>query len=355
MTTTQEILLQVNKIVSPVYLVGGSVRDEIMGKEICDYDFATPLAPEVVEQKIRAVGKRPILVGKRFGTIMMRIEGFNIEITSFRSENYEEGNRKPVVDFVKDISEDLKRRDFTINSLAKRDNKVIDLFGGREDIENKIIKAVGNPTIRFKEDPLRLLRAARFASQLGFDIEPVTLKSMKKNAHHILDVSKERWTQEMDKLLMGKYVSKGLNYMWETDLFMYMIPELHLQYKYNQNSPYHHLLLHEHTNIVVENVEGLINRWAALLHDIAKPFVRTDKLLGELKLDISDMKIKSNYLKHDLLGCEMVKRLGRNMKWSNERTNEVSQLVLHHLEETNPLRKADYIGKRIEDENKTIT
>jgi tRNA nucleotidyltransferase (CCA-adding enzyme) len=349
MTTTQEILVQVNKIVSPVYLVGGSVRDEIMGKEICDYDFATPLPPEVVEQKIRDVGKRPILVGKRFGTIMMRIEGYNIEITSFRSENYEPGNRKPLVDFVKDISEDLKRRDFTMNAIAKNENKYIDLFGGREDIKRKIIRAVGNPTIRFKEDPLRLLRAARFASQLGFDIEPETLKSMKKNAHHILDVSKERWTQEMDKLLMGKYVAKGLNYMWETDLFMYMIPELYLQYNYNQNSPYQ--LLHEHTDIVVENVEGLVYRWAALLHDIAKPFCRLDKIPETGKLGVIP---KTNYPKHDLLGCEIVKRLGRNLKWSNERIKEVSDLVLTHLLETNPLRKADYIGKKLEDEHKTI-
>jgi len=346
-TTIQEILVQVNKIVSPVYLVGGSVRDEIMGKEICDYDFATPLPPEVVEQKIRDVGKRPILVGKRFGTIMMRIEGYNIEITSFRSESYEHGNRKPLVDFVKDISKDLKRRDFTINSIAKRENKYIDLFGGKKDIENKIIRAVGNPTIRFKEDPLRLLRAARFASQLGFDIEENTLKSMKKNAHHILDVSKERWTQEMDKLLMGKDVTRGLYYLWDTQLFMYIIPELQLQHRFDQKSPYHNLFLDDHTKIVVANVNGLINRWAALLHDVAKPFCYIEK----------DVKYsKRNYPKHDLLGSEMVKRIGKNLKWSNERIKEVSELVLTHLLETNPLRQADYIGKKLENENgnKTI-
>lgn len=333
---TEEILLQVNNIVSPVYLCGGACRDELMGKEITDYDFATPLTPEIVEQKIRQAGKRPILVGKRFGTIMMRIEGFNIEITSFRSESYEAGNRKPVVDFVKDISQDLRRRDFTINSIAKHENKYIDLFEGRKDIEKKIIRCVGNPTIRFKEDPLRLLRACRFASQLGFDIEEKTLKSISKNAHHVLDVSKERWTQEMDKLLMGKNVAKGLNYLWETKLFMYMIPELQLQYNFNQKSPYHNLLLHEHTNIVVSNVEGLINRWGALLHDIAKPISYIEK------------NDKRNYPKHDLLGCEMVKRIGKNLKWSNERIKEVSELVLHHLEDTNVLRQADYIGKKQE-------
>jgi tRNA nucleotidyltransferase (CCA-adding enzyme) len=345
----EEILKQVNVIVSPVYLCGGACRDELMGKEITDYDFATPLSPEIVEQKIRDVGKRPILVGKRFGTIMMRIEGYNIEITSFRSENYEPGNRKPLVDFVKDIGEDLKRRDFTMNAIAKNEDKYIDLFGGKEDIKNKIIKSVGNPTKRFKEDPLRLLRAARFASQLGFDIEEDTLKSMKKNAHHILDVSKERWTQEMDKLLMGKDVAKGLYYLWTTDLFMYMIPELHLQYKYDQNSPYHNLFLDDHTKIVVKNVEGLINRWAALLHDIAKPFCRLNK---EVFTDDENQQtirsVKSNYPKHDLLGCEMVKRIGKNLKWSNERIKEVSELVLHHLEDTNPLRQADYIGKKHE-------
>lgn len=332
----KEIIEKVQAIVSPVYLVGGSVRDEIMGKDVCDYDFTTPLSPDEVEQKMRDAGKKPILVGKRFGTIMMRIDGFNIEITSFRAEVYEPGNRKPQVDFVNDIHQDLSRRDFTINSIAKNGEKYIDFFGGRKDIENKVIRAVGNPTIRFKEDALRLLRACRFSSQLGFDIEEATLKSIKKNSHHILDISKERWVQEMDKLLMGKNVIKGLNYMWETDLFRYMIPELYLQYNYDQKSKYHDLLLHIHTGIVVENVEGLINRWGALLHDIAKPFCFIEK------------NGNKNYPKHELLGAEMVKMVGKNLRWSNERISQVSNLVLTHLEETNPLRKADYIGKKME-------
>jgi tRNA nucleotidyltransferase (CCA-adding enzyme) len=256
-----------------------------------------------------------------------------------------------MVDFVKDIREDLQRRDFTINSIAKKDGKYIDLFEGRKDIKNKIIRCVGNPTVRFKEDPLRLLRACRFASQLGFNIEEKTLQSMKKNAHYIFYVSKERWTQEMDKLLMGKNVANGLNYLWETQLFLYMIPEMQLQYNFNQKSPYHDLLLHIHTGIVVANVEGLINKWSALLHDVAKPFCKLDKeVFTEDENQQFRSSIKSNYPKHDLLGCEMVKKIGKNLKWSNERIKEVSELVLHHLEDTNPLRKADYIGKKQEEE-----
>jgi tRNA nucleotidyltransferase (CCA-adding enzyme) len=348
----QNIINQVKHIVSPVFLVGGSVRDELMNKKITDYDFSTPLVPEEVEAKIRAVGKRPILVGKKFGTIMMRIEGYNIEITSFRQEAYSDKNRKPVVAFTKDITQDLMRRDFTMNAIAIKDNKYIDLFNGRHDIDNSIIRSVGNPTVRFKEDPLRLLRACRFASQLGFNIESNTLKSIEKNAHHILDISKERWNQEMDKLLMGDYVIKGLNYMWQTGLFRYMLPELHLQYNYNQNSVYHDLLLHEHTGIVVANVEGLENRWAALLHDIAKPFCRIDK---DVYFDDDNHQtrhtLKSNYPKHDLLGGEMAKRIGKNLKWSNDRINIISELVSTHLIDTNPLRKADFIGKKQEAKN----
>jgi putative nucleotidyltransferase with HDIG domain len=309
------------------YLVGGSVRDEILGGTPSDYDYATPMLPDDIEQAVRDLGRRPVLVGKRFGTVGFKWEGDWVEVTTFRSEIYGK-TRKPEVEFVSTISEDLSRRDFTINAIAKRKGKYIDPFGGREDIQNGIIRAVGNPTMRFKEDPLRMLRACRFVSQLGFTIEPDTLKSMQKHANRILSVSKERWVQELDKLLIGDNVADGLESLRESGLLKFIFPELQIQVGYNQNSPHHGLELWEHTKGVVELADKPL-RWAALLHDVAKPFTRTDK------------PDRSNYIFHDVIGADMVYGIGKRLKWSNERIQEVSDLVRYHLLEDSPLRKAD--------------
>jgi tRNA nucleotidyltransferase/poly(A) polymerase len=196
-------------------------EDEILGGTPSDYDYATPMLPDDIEQAVRDLGRRPVLVGKRFGTVGFKWEGDWVEVTTFRSEIYGK-TRKPEVEFVSTISEDLSRRDFTINAIAKRKGKYIDPFGGREDIQNGIIRAVGNPTMRFKEDPLRMLRACRFVSQLGFTIEPDTLKSMQKHANRILSVSKERWVQELDKLLIGDNVADGLESLRESGLLKFI-------------------------------------------------------------------------------------------------------------------------------------
>lgn len=201
--------MTIEDIISPSYLVGGSVRDKLLGREPHDYDFATPMLPDDIESKVKEAGKRAFITGKRFGTIGFKHDGDFVEVTTFRSERYGK-TRKPEVEFVTSINEDLSRRDFTINAIALRGTKYIDPFDGRKDLEDRIIKAVGNPSERFNEDPLRMLRAARFASQLGFTIESKTLASIKKNAHKILGVSRERWIQELDKLLLGDHVANGL-------------------------------------------------------------------------------------------------------------------------------------------------
>lgn len=309
------------------YLVGGSVRDEIMGGTPSDYDYATPMLPDDIEQEVRKLGRRPVLVGKRFGTVGFKWEGDWVEVTTFRSEVYSK-TRKPEVEFVSSIGEDLSRRDFTINAIAKRKGKYIDPFGGREDIEGGVIRAVGNPTMRFKEDPLRMLRACRFVSQLGFTIESATIKSIQKHANRIMLVSKERWTQELDKLLAGDSVGAGLEALQVSGLLRFMLPELQIQVGYDQNSPHHGLELWEHTKGVVELADKPL-RWAALLHDVAKPFTRTDR------------PDRSNYIFHDVIGADMVYGIGKRLKWSNERIQEVSDLVRHHLLEDSPLRKAD--------------
>ena len=162
---------KVKEIIDPVYLVGGCVRDSWLGKVPKDYDFTTPFTPEEIEKKIKKAGRKTYLTGKKFGTLGVKIDGQVVEITTFRQEKYRSGSRKPNVVFVKDITADLSRRDFTINAMARRNNKLIDPFNGKDDLDNKIIKCVGKPNERFKEDPLRMLRAGRFASQLNFTID----------------------------------------------------------------------------------------------------------------------------------------------------------------------------------------
>jgi tRNA nucleotidyltransferase (CCA-adding enzyme) len=333
------IIKEVEKVLSPVYLVGGSLRDTLLNQVPHDFDFACPLSPDEIEKAVRKAERRPYLVGKRFGTIGFKVEtetGYEyVEVTTFRNEQYKEGSRKPEVSFVRDITADLSRRDFTINSMALREGKLIDPFNGQKDLKNGIIRAVGQPSHRFKEDPLRMLRVCRFASQLNFNIEEKTFESMKQLNYKILEVSRERWMIELDKLLMTDRPSIGLSYLMESRLLNFMIPELALQYKYEQNNPHHEYDLWTHTLRVVENVPKDINlRLGALLHDVAKPYVRTDR------------EDRSNYIKHDLLGKEIVIRLARYLKWSNERTEIISDLVLNHVEDESPLKEADTKGKK---------
>jgi tRNA nucleotidyltransferase (CCA-adding enzyme) len=322
----------IEEIIKPSYMVGGSIRDSLLGLEPKDYDFATPLLPDDIEERVKASGRRAYITGKRFGTVGFKFEDKFVEVTTFRSEVYGK-SRKPEVEFVGSLTEDLSRRDFTINAMAQSD-KLIDPFGGKADLDAKIIRAVGNPTIRFKEDPLRMLRAARFASQLGFDIEPNTLKSMTKNAHLILTVSKERWIQELDKLLLGE-ASKGLQVLADTDLLKFILPELRLQVGYDQNNHNHKFTLAEHSFMVVDKLpKDITLRWAGLLHDIGKPFVRTENPKGH-----------SNYIFHETVGAEMVYGIGKRLKWSNERLNAVQDLIANHLKDESPLKSADNRSK----------
>jgi len=203
------------------YLVGGCVRDWLLNKEPNDWDIATSAKPD----RIQKLFKKTIPSGIIYGTITVVIGDFQCEVTSFRGDsNYSDGRRPDEVIFVENIEEDLKRRDFTINSLAfqpehnKNDIKIIDLFGGQEDLNNKIIKAVGDPNERLREDALRMLRACRFASQLGFSIEEKTLKAIKDNHELLKNVSQERIYIELKKILLSEKPSIGLRYAFKTGL-----------------------------------------------------------------------------------------------------------------------------------------
>ena len=326
-----------------LYLVGGAVRDLLLGLEPTDYDFATPQDPDTVEEAIRSSGRKPYSVGKRFGTIGLKLPMPDgtfeyVEITTFRKEVYGEG-RKPRVNYITNIQQDLSRRDFTINAIAMDDQGyLIDPAGGQRDIAAKTIKTVGNPNIRYKEDPLRMLRAVRFSGRYGFDIEAETLKSIRKRKFSLLAISKERWMIELDKILSFENPTHAMNMLMDTGLMGIMIPELVVQKGYDQNSPYHDFTLWEHTLRVVHNVpaQNVDMRWAALLHDVAKPFTRTENPKGH-----------SNYIGHEVIGAECVYKIGRYLKWSNERRENVSVLVRGHLQEGSELKGYDDAGKKM--------
>lgn len=319
----------------PLYQVGGAVRDEFLGLTPKDYDFATPATPDEIEAAVRAIGKHPYLVGKKWGTVGLKLDNVLYEITTFRAETYT-GSRKPQVEFVKDIVADLARRDFTINSLARGKRGLIDPFGGRDDLQNRVIRCVGNPKARFKEDPLRMLRAVRFAAEFDdFLIDVGTYNKMMKMAPLLLAISKERWVMELDKILMLPDIRKGLELLMSSNLLKYMIPELGLQHNYDQHTPYHKFSLWVHTCKVVEYSPADLNlRWAALLHDVGKPFVRTWKNTNQ-----------AMYIDHEKVGREMTIKIGTYLRWSSARIRVVSDLVNNHLQDDNPLKMADNKGQ----------
>jgi len=331
----------VERIVPNCYLVGGSVRDILIGRQPKDWDFCTPMLPDEIECRVKKAGRRAYVIGKRFGTIGFKViledAPHLVEVTTFRTENYSLGSRKPQVEFVDSITHDLSRRDFTFNAMAMQRDRLIDPFGGKEDLKRGLVKAVGNATTRFKEDPLRMLRAFRFMGQFDFRLDNDTGIALQKRTHRILMVSKERWVDEMDKILMSPYVCDALLGMAEIGLIKFMFPELHLQLNYNQNSPYHSMTLWNHTRMVVANSPPDVElRWAALLHDIAKPFVMTTH----------PVKLHSQYIKHDMVGAEMVEKIALYLKWSNARRERVMDIVLHHLEDDCPIRSADKLAHK---------
>ena len=325
-----------------VYLVGGAVRDYLLGHELVDYDFATPLTPAEVEEIVRSSGRRPYLVGKRFGTVGFRVPASNgyqyIEVTTYRQESYTPGSRKPDVEFTTDLETDLSRRDFTINAMALGvDGTIHDPFGGQADLQAGVIRAVGNPKERFREDPLRILRAIRFAARYQFEVEAGTTKRIRSMRFELLNVSRERWVQELDKILAGPHVKRALHLLMELGLWTVLIPDLSLQQDYDQNSDYHDFTLFEHTARVVERVpaENLNLRWAALLHDLAKPFVPTPNKRG-----------RTNYLHHDMLGASLAEDVCRRLKFSNERRQFVVETIRTHLQPDSLLKVYDDAGKK---------
>lgn len=302
-----EIISAVGDIVSPVYLVGGSVRDIILNREPKDYDFTTPLSPDEVEAKVKAAGRRPYLIGKKFGTIGFKVSVQGrwqyIEVTTFRSEKYTPGSRKPQVEFVSDLQEDLSRRDFTINAIALHNGEYIDPFGGRLDIIARKIKPVGSAKDRFKDDPLRMLRAARFAAQLRFEVDPNTIGVMRKMVRTIYTVSRERWVQELDKLLVSGGLELGLAVLIRSTLLKFIVPEAYRVFTVPS--------LQADTITRVLNSGDTDEAWGALCYYIGNLYVDEDDRTSDSRLITSEMAIG----------------ICSRLKFSNQRTQTILDYV----------------------------
>ena len=252
------------------FAVGGCVRDSLLGNEPGDYDLTTAAKPEETKRVFQ--GEKIVETGIKHGTVTVILGETPLEITTFRVESEYRDNRRPErVEFTKSIEEDLARRDFTMNALAYSESRgIVDPFGGEADIKAGIIRAVGDPEKRFREDALRIMRALRFASALGFEIEPETEKALLENRALLLNVSAERLSEELLKLLCGQNVRRVL--MKYTDVLGVILPELLPMKGFSQQNPHHVYDVLEHSAAAAEKVPPRpALRLGALLHDVGKP------------------------------------------------------------------------------------
>ncbi|MDQ3657966.1 MAG: CCA tRNA nucleotidyltransferase [Chloroflexota bacterium] len=314
-----------------LYLVGGVVRDILLERDTpTDLDLATSARPEQVKAIASRLDHQGLYdVGERFGTIGIVFAGergpLPVEITTFRSEQYEPGNRHPEVAYGDAIGDDLARRDVTINAIAVdvANGAIVDPFYGQADLAMGLLRAVGDPDERFREDPLRLLRVARFVSQLGFAVETETRAAMRRQAETIETVSAERILAEVTRLLCGEYADHGLETLLETGLLCRAMPELIPL----EDSVYDYAGIHrekdlwDHTKrVVVQSPPRSAVRWAALLHDAAKPLTRTVDAQGEV-----------HFFGHERVGAELARRLLDRLKADKATRIAVARLVDMHL------------------------
>jgi len=304
-----------------LFLVGGAVRDQLLGRPTAEWDAATDAKPDTIETLFRQLGARGIgTVGKRFGTVTATIQGETLEVTTYRSEHYNHDSRKPITEFGSSIRDDLSRRDFTVNAIAAncRDGTLLDPFDGQADLKERIIRAVGNPTHRFHEDPLRMLRAIRFAVQLQFEIEDETLAAIGHERERFGILSAERVAQELNKILLSEQPSRGIQLIVETGLINYILPEL-LPSINLEFDPAEHKDIYGHILQVLDQTPPKLQlRWCALLHDIAKPSTRR-KINGEY-----------HFLGHENVGAKMARTILRRLKYPNEFIQYQTHLVRQH-------------------------
>ncbi len=267
------ILHTLNQKGYQAFAVGGCVRDMFLNKTPQDWDITTAAPPEA----ILSAFEKTIPTGIKHGTVTVLIDKTPYEVTTFRVDGVYEDHRKPeTVSFTQDITEDLSRRDFTMNAMAYHPEAgLVDPFGGREDIDKNLIRCVGDPMLRFDEDALRMLRAVRFSSQTGFSIDGAITEAMQKLAPLLAAISGERIRDELVKMLLSDR-PQYIRLLYETGMMAVILPELAACFKTGQNHPYHIYNVGDHSLKVLENApKNLVLRLAALLHDIGKPARKT--------------------------------------------------------------------------------
>lgn len=300
------------------YIVGGCVRDSILGKTPYDWDITTSALPD---ETIKCFKNFKIIeTGLKHGTVTLVINSKFFEITTFRIDGDYTDNRRPdTVLFTPNLKEDLARRDFTINAMAYNQRVgLVDYFGGESDIKNRVIKCVGDSNLRFNEDSLRIMRALRFSSVLNFKIDLNTIESIHKNKLLLKKIAKERINIEFNKLLIGKNVRAILNDFY--DVIEVFIPEIQQMIGFNQNNPYHHLDVWQHTlESICNSPNKLIYRLTMFFHDIGKPscYTEDDNNIG-------------HFYGHSKKSAEMAFCILKRLKYDNLTIMNVKILVLYH-------------------------
>ncbi len=315
-----------------IALVGGPVRDAMLGRLQNDLDFTTSARPEVTERLLKGWADSIWDIGRDFGTIGCMHGEWQIEITTYRSESYDASSRKPEVSYGDSLAGDLGRRDFTVNAMAVSlpGQGFEDPYGGIVDLAHQVLRTPGRPEDSFSDDPLRMMRAARFTAQLGFTVAPEVRAAMTDMAERITIISAERVRDELVKLICSPRPRAGLLLLVETGLAGYVLPELPAL-MLERDEHHRHKDVYEHTLTVLEQsieledrLEGggpdFVSRFAALMHDVGKP--RTRKLVGDGTV---------TFHHHDVVGAKITKKRMQALKFSNDETNDVSTLVELHL------------------------
>jgi poly(A) polymerase len=314
-------------------LVGGPVRDAFLGRPAKDLDFTTNATPDEILVVLRTLTKSTWDIGRDFGTIGAMIDGEQVEITTYRSDSYDQQTRKPVVKFGSSLEVDLGRRDFTVNALALRlpELVLVDPSGGVEDLIAGILRTPSTPAISFGDDPLRMLRAIRFVAQLGFDLDKETMDAVVDMAGSLSIISAERIRDEISKLLLTPTPRRGMELLVETGLADIVLPEVPAL-RLESDEHHHHKDVYQHSLTVLDqaieletsrdSIEGpdLVLRLAALLHDIGKPATRRLEPGGVV-----------TFYHHDVVGSKIAKRRLRELRYDNDTIDNVARLIELHL------------------------